>query len=103
MNRAIRCFAEGRAGQWEAVCVDLDIAVQGESFQEVYDDLNKAIVMYMDRVADLPADEQRAFLNRRAPWRLRAGAVLLNLIAALCARRPRDGKDRAGFTMRCPA
>ena len=31
MARLLRCYAEGRIGKGEAVCLDLDIAVQGRS------------------------------------------------------------------------
>ncbi|WP_256445687.1 hypothetical protein [Skermanella sp. TT6] len=43
MRRAFACIAEGRDGEWEAFCLDLDLAVAGTSFEEVYRDLNKAI------------------------------------------------------------
>ncbi len=45
MARTLRCYAEGRDDSWEAICLDPDIAVQGESFAEVVDSLNEAISM----------------------------------------------------------
>ena len=35
MMKRLLCFAEGKEGDWEGICVDLDIAVQGASFNEV--------------------------------------------------------------------
>ena len=34
-SKSLRCYAEGRDGSWEAICLDLDIAVQGGSFEGV--------------------------------------------------------------------
>ena len=36
MRKLLRCYAERHHGQWEAFCLDFDIAVQGSSFEEVY-------------------------------------------------------------------
>ena len=36
MDRMVRCYAKGHTGDWEAICLDLDIAVQGESFEDVF-------------------------------------------------------------------
>jgi hypothetical protein len=70
-NRTLRCYAEGRNGDWEAICLDLDIAVQGGSFQEVFSSLRDAISLYLESVADLPLEERRALLNRPAPFPVR--------------------------------
>jgi predicted RNase H-like HicB family nuclease len=67
-SRNLRCYAEGRDGDWEAICLDLDIAVQGRSFEEVFSSLQEAISLYLESVADLPADEQEALLHRPAPF-----------------------------------
>lgn len=63
----IRCYAVGREGDWEAVCLDFCLAVQGESFEEVRARLNESIEGYLEYVETLPEAEQRAFLRRRAP------------------------------------
>ena len=66
--RIIRCYAEGRPGKWEAFCLDFDLAVQGSSFQDVYDKLDEQVALYLDSVKDLPAADQLRLLNRRAAW-----------------------------------
>lgn len=71
-NITIRCIAEGCEGSWTAACLDFDLAVQGASFSEVYKNLNDAIYSYLETVSTLPKDQQEAFLNRRAPFLLRA-------------------------------
>ena len=50
-----RCMAEGRDGDWYAIYVDLDIAVQGRSFPEVHDSLEQAIETYLERVSGIDA------------------------------------------------
>ena len=83
MSRSLRCMAEGRNGEWWGVCLDLDIAVQGKSFADVRRGLEDAIAMYLERVAELPPDEQQQFLNRRAPWHLRTKFALRSMLRKL--------------------
>jgi predicted RNase H-like HicB family nuclease len=71
VSKNLRCYAEGRDGDWEAICLDLDIAVQGSSFQEVFTSLQNAISLYLESVVDLPSDERRVLLNRPAPFPVR--------------------------------
>lgn len=65
----LRCYANKRGDQWQAFCVDLCLAVQGDSFQEVRQKLECLMVEY---VYDALAGEDREFaeqlLNRRAPF-----------------------------------
>jgi predicted RNase H-like HicB family nuclease len=69
--RSLRCYAEGRDGDWEAICLDLDIAVQGGSFEEVFSSMRNAISLYLETVTELPPQEQRALLHRPAPFPVR--------------------------------
>ena len=67
----VRCYAEGRTdGRWEAICLNFDLAVQGHSFNEVYDDLNKAIEIYLASVNELPEKDKERLLKRSAPLSL---------------------------------
>jgi predicted RNase H-like HicB family nuclease len=70
-SRNLRCYAEGRNGDWEAICLDLDIAVQGGSFEEVFSSLKEAISLYLESVTDLPPEERRDLLHRPAPFPVR--------------------------------
>jgi predicted RNase H-like HicB family nuclease len=79
----LRCLAEGRDGDWFAICIDLDIAVQGQSFPEVRDSLSEAIKLYLERVAELPEHERVRLLNRRSPWPIRAKFELNWLLSKL--------------------
>ena len=67
VSRTLHCYAEGRDGDWEAICLDLDIAVQGHWFEEVFGSLQEAIALYLETVADLALEEQRSLLRRNGP------------------------------------
>lgn len=78
MQKLVRGYAEERDGRWEAICLDYDLAVQGESLPEAIDLLEKAVADYHRYVESLPETERESFLRRRAPlwhWlRFYAGA-----------------------------
>jgi predicted RNase H-like HicB family nuclease len=88
-------MAERRDGDWFAVCIDLDIAVQGQSFVDVRQNLQQAIKLYVERVSELPEAEQARLLNRRSPWHIRAKFALLSLLIRV---RKRDEYERQ-FTL----
>ena len=93
----LRCFAEERDAVWEALCVDLDIAVQGESFEQVYRDLRAAVEQYVAYVRTLPTNEQQRLLGRMAPFSLRWRFARAALALALTRSGTRGG--RAEFTL----
>jgi hypothetical protein len=92
MGRYLHCYAEGRENQWEAICLDLDIAVQGGSLAGVIEDLSGAVKLYLEHVATLPEAERGRFERRVAPISLR----LRFLWHALRSVLRRDGPDK-GF------
>ena len=65
----LRCYANKRGDQWQAICIDLCLAVQGDSFQEARQKLESMMLEY---VYDALAGEDREFadqlLNRKAPF-----------------------------------
>jgi len=65
----LRCYANKHGDQWQAFCIDLCLAVQGDSFPEVRQKLEHMMVEY---VYDALAGEDREFaeqlLNRKAPF-----------------------------------
>ena len=72
MNRRLRCFAYGRPDDWEAICVDLNIAVNGTTLEQVTESLGVCISLYLAAVADSPEEDRRRLLHRRSPWHVRA-------------------------------
>ena len=63
MNKAIWCYAEGKTGSWEAICLDFDLAVQDKSFDEVYQELNAVISMYLEYTGKLSKEDKRRLLR----------------------------------------
>ncbi len=101
-----RCFARWHADRWEAVCLDFDLAVQGDSFDDVYHSLNKAVDEYSRYVATIEdGAEREAFMNRRVPLALRLKFTLSLLVASLLLpKRGGQGQDGnhgfgTGFTL----
>ena len=101
--RKLTCYAWGKPGDWEALCVDYDIAAQGTSLEEVRRELADAVETYLDYIADLPENEQAAFLNRKAPASLRIRLELLSrayAVRSLLKRQTNDkGRNLTAFIM----
>ena len=99
----LRCTAEGRGDKWEAICLDLDLAVQGRSFEEVYKGLNEMIFSYLETVSTYPPADRARLLNRRAPFALRLKHTVMYLLAYLFGRD--SNTERHDFTAlrECPA
>lgn len=64
---AVHCVAEGRGDQWEAFCLDFDLAVQGHSFEEVYTKLDEQIMLYIESAMQQAEPDRERLLARRAP------------------------------------
>jgi hypothetical protein len=92
-------YAEGSGDEWEALCIDFDIAVQGTSEQDVMKKLRDGVSDYVKYIHSLPEKEQRQFLNRRIPRRLQAAIFFKMLYAWFCRRR--DYKERHSFSVPC--
>lgn len=69
--RKLTCYAWGKPGDWEALCVDLDIATEGSSFAEVKRNLELAVEDFLDYAAELPENNRQFLLSHRTPWSLR--------------------------------
>jgi predicted RNase H-like HicB family nuclease len=72
-HRNLVCIVTGRANDWEAFCLDFDLAVQGGSFEEVRLSLNHAIEMYLNDALAEPEPEpiRSRLLARCVPFFVR--------------------------------
>ena len=102
MSGIIRCYVERRGDDWEAVCIDFDLAVQGHSLAEVRDKLERAIHEYLAYVQSLPEAERAAFLNRRVPLATRI-AFMLRVVLSGLRSHGRGGDRRGAYTLPCAA
>ena len=101
-TRKLLCFAEGNGTSYEAICVDLDIAVEGSSLKKVFDLLNASIATYIEDAMKEDEATARRLLSRRAPWHVRLG-YKLRFTAHLLTRRRDNGTEEASFDVACPA
>lgn len=99
-TRTYLCYARSDGSGWEALCVDLDIGVQGESLNEVVDALNEAVVSYVEDAKKEDVATARRLLTRRAPWHVRLGHFL-RAVKHL-AWPAADNQAAASFDVRCP-
>jgi hypothetical protein len=82
MASRLLCFARGVDDRWEAICLTLDIAVQGNSFEAVKRGLDHAIRDYVDGLSEESPRDRARLLNRHAPWH-----VYLSVFLELSAYR----------------
>jgi predicted RNase H-like HicB family nuclease len=101
MDRVLHCYAIGRDGAWEAVCLDLDLAVQGRSFDEVNASLAQAIALHLEGVMALPENERARLLNRSVPFLTRLRFAWDAFLMSFRTRT--DDGYRHQFTMPLPA
>jgi hypothetical protein len=99
MERILHCYVEGRPGQWEAICIDFDLAVQGRSFDEAMTELQVAIREYLDYIKSLPEPERQRFFNRRVPLLVRVRFMLRAIIWWFNFR----DSERKDFILPCAA
>ena len=67
----LRCLADKSNGQWQAFCLDLDLAAQGETLDEAKAKLEAQISEYVfDALAGEDQEYADQLLSRRAPLAL---------------------------------
>ena len=85
----LRCYAEREEPDvWVALCLDFDLAAQGETLEQAREHLDAMINDYVeDALTGEDRDHAAALLNRRAPWRYWLRFYWFTLMASL-RRRP---------------
>jgi hypothetical protein len=101
--RSIVCIATGHGDQWEAFCLDFDLAVQGRSFDEVRRYLNDAVAMYLERVLTEPEPDRSRLLARKAPFLVRLMWAWRLFRLTISGRTRRDENAMVEFPVACPA
>jgi hypothetical protein len=103
MKNLIRIYAEGQDKLWKVVCLDFDVAVRGDSFQDALESLDIAMSEYVQYIRRLPEDEQSALLGRKAPFALLIKFAWLVFQAIFKPNSNGDGEGRAGIMLPSPA
>jgi predicted RNase H-like HicB family nuclease len=100
VNKMLICFAHGKDGDWEGICLDFDIAVQGHSFEAVKALLDEAIETYTKDALAEDEDNARRLLSRKAPWHVRLSYMVRFFVATVLHR---DDEFRHAFNVPCAA
>lgn len=67
----LRCYAEREGAQWQAFCLDFDLAAQGESYKDARERLEAMIVEYVyDALAGEDREYAEQLLSRRSPFHM---------------------------------
>lgn len=65
----LRCYGEQKGKYWQAFCLDLNLAVQAGSFEEVQKKMNEQISSYLyDALEGEDCEYADQLLNRKAPF-----------------------------------
>ncbi len=65
----LRCYARAVEGQWQAFCLDFDLAAQADTYEEARAKLASMISAYLyDALRGGDRDHAEQLLHRRAPW-----------------------------------
>ena len=85
--RKFRCYVHGKGSEWEAICTDLDISVQGDSFEDAKSLLNEALVGFFEVLERDSEADQRRFLKRKSPLWLRSLYYWRLVLFRLCDKQ----------------
>lgn len=95
----LRCYAKQTEGQWVAVCVDLSLAAQADTYAEARAKLEAQVNDYVHEAVTVHAAYARDLLDRPAPLEQRAEyhwIRLKNRVAhALHSRRAQRPREEA--------
>lgn len=69
--RKFRCYAFRENSNWQAICTDLDISVQGNSLEDAKLSLEEAVSGFLEVLEGESEADRRRLLNRRSPTLLR--------------------------------
>ena len=102
-RKNLTCYAMGREGDWEAICVDFDLAVQGRSFDEARMFLQRSIDLYVEEAGREKPEDAARLLSKTAPLWVRTKWAVSLLRHLLSRHRDGRGRSYAGFDLSCHA
>lgn len=95
----VRCLAMREGEHWVALCLDFDLAAQGDSFLEVKERLDAQIVDFVTEAATIDREHAPYLLRRKAPLKYRLLYRWLGLRKKVAAR---FGNGRAAYERAMP-
>jgi hypothetical protein len=103
VNQKLLCYAFGRDGSWEAICIDFDLAVHGKSFKDVQDQLSQITKSYLEDAMKEEPETAKRLMSRRVPFLTRARLAVLLFWRLMTGAGSERGNYYAGYDMPCPA
>lgn len=88
----VRCYAKPEGDQWVALCIDLTLAAQADSFEQAKFKLEQQINHYVHDALTVDREHADELLNRKAPLANRFEYHMISLVQAL---RPAPKCERA--------
>ena len=95
----LKYYTWRHGADWEAICTDLDLAVQGTSLQEVREEIRNAIDTYLEYLSELPKDERDRLSKQKSPLSLRMSLRLQCWIFGLFSLRKNDALENSPVQM----
>lgn len=95
----VRCLAMREGEHWVALCLDFDLAAQGDSFAEVKDRLDAQIIDFVTEAATVDREHAPYLLRRKAPLKYRLLYRWFNLRNRLVAHL---GNGRSAYERAMP-
>lgn len=86
----VRCYAKQEGDQWVAICIDLCLAAQADSYEEAKNKLEIQVNDYVHEALTVDREHAYTLLTRKAPLAHRIEYRLLSLRQMLTPRPPRD-------------
>ena len=78
----LRCFIKKEGSQWVAVCVDINLAAQGDNSDEAKSKLESMIVSYVREAYEEDREYADQLLNRRAPLSIMAEYYFARMVTS---------------------
>ena len=99
MEQSLLCCVEGTEdGKWEALCLNYDLSVEGESIDDALHNIVKAVDDYLEYVETLPQKEQSRFLRRGVPYFYKM-KIFYWAICALIFHKANERLQRGRFVL----
>ena len=96
------CVARGHGDDWQAFCLDFDLAVQGISLTDVRQRLEDATDDYVHAAMAEAEPARSQLMRRRAPLLIRLKWALRFFVGTVTGRN-RDEDSTVGFPVTCHA
>ena len=105
----LRCFAKKENNYWVAVCVDLSLATQADSFEAAQQKLDEQVKSYINEALSIHREYADELLTRKAPlslmieyYKIKVLSRALKFKQALTHNNEVESADKAVFSERLP-